>query len=482
MAEILIVDDDKLICEQICSSLTRMGHHSQYALTLRKGLERVASGPFDAVFLDVRLPDGNGLEAIPDFRSAPSSPEVIIITGEGDPNGAELAVRSGAWDYVEKPPSIQHLTLPLLRALQYRAQKNAHTPLKVLHRDGIIGSSIKMKQSLELLAEAASSDANVLITGETGTGKELFARAVHENSSRSERDFVVVDCASLPETLVESVLFGYEKGAYTGAEKTQEGLIKQADGGTLFLDEIGELPLPIQKSLLRVLQERRFRPVGAKKEKKSDFRLVAATNQDVDQLVETGLFRKDLLFRLRTFGIHLCPLRERKDDIKALALHHMMSLCEKNKAETKGFSPEFFEALSSYPWPGNVRELHNTLEKAFFSAGNDPILFPKHLPIPIRVRAARASVGQVETSSVRAAPDEGPSPARSLPSFRHAREAALSEIECRYMQDLMKRTNGSIKKACEVSGLGRARVYALLKKHRISTSGFPLENPHKEPA
>lgn len=478
MAKILIVDDDKLICEQMCASLKELGHSVHYALTLKEGLEQVASGSFDAVFLDVRLPDGNGLAAVSDFRDAPSSPEVIIITGEGDPDGAELAVKSGAWDYIEKPPSVQHLTLPLLRALQYREEKKVKKPLKVLNREGIVGSSAKMKQCLDLLAEAASSDVNVLITGETGTGKELFAQAIHENSGRSDKHFVVVDCAALPETLAESVLFGHEKGAYTGADKAQDGLIKQADGGTLFLDEIGELSSAIQKRFLRVLQEHRFRPVGAEKEVESDFRLMSATNQDLDKMVKTGLFRKDLFFRLRTFSIHLCPLRERAEDIKALALNHMASLCEKHKTQTKGFSPDFFEALGTYDWPGNVRELITTLEKAFVSATNDPTLFPTHLPTHVRVHAARASVVHEGKPSVQASPMEQAPPTRPLPKFREAREAALSEMESSYLENLMKLARGSIQKACEISGLGRARLYVLLKKHGKTRSGLPVDDSH----
>jgi two-component system NtrC family response regulator len=223
-----------------------MGHEALYASNLQRGVETTYSQTVDVVFLDVKLPDGNGLEMLPRVQAAPSLPEVIIMTGFGDPDGAELAIRHGAWDYIQKPSTVEAMTLSLTRALQYREEKKASKSFLTLRREGIVGNSPKMKTCLDLLARVANSDANVLITGETGTGKELFAWAIHDNSGRARKNFVVVDCAALPENLVESILFGHEKGSYTGADKAQEGLILQANGGTLFLDEVGELPLAIQ--------------------------------------------------------------------------------------------------------------------------------------------------------------------------------------------------------------------------------------------
>jgi len=336
MGKVLIIDDDQMFCEMLSDMVTDMGHGVKVAHSLSQGLADALSGPFDVVFLDVRMPDGSGLSALPKIRELSDAPEVIIITGAGDPDGAELAIVNGAWDYIEKQSSIKRMTLPLVRALQYREEKKAKKPLVALKLEGIVGHSPKMRECYDLLAQAADSDANVLIYGETGTGKELFARAIHNNSGRAGKNFVVVDCAALTESLVESALFGYEKGAFTGADKAQVGLIKQADGGTLFLDEVGELPIIMQKAFLRVLQEKRFRPLGARQEVESNFRLVAATNRHLDRLVEEGGFRQDLLFRLRTLSLNLPPLWERLEDVKDLVLFHTGKLCESYGIAQKG--------------------------------------------------------------------------------------------------------------------------------------------------
>ena len=468
MAQVLIIDDDKMLCDMMSRHLEYLGHKTSYTLTLDGGIKAASSGTFDVVFLDVRLPDGSGLNALPIIRKATSSPEVIIITGEGDPEGAELAIKSGAWDYLEKPPSIKEMTLPLMRALQYREEKgNKETPV-TLKREAIVGESPEMRHCLDMLAQAALSDANTLITGETGTGKELFARALHENSPRDQRNFVVLDCTALPVTLVESVLFGHEKGAFTGADKAKEGLIKQADGGTLFLDEVGELPLSIQKAFLRVLQEHRFRPVGARQEVESRFRLVSATNRDLDIMAETGRFRRDLLFRLRSLIIELPPLREHREDINKLIFHYVKKLSERYGIGTKGVSPEFLEVLCAYDWPGNIRELVNTIEGVLASARHEPTLFPRHLPTPLRIQFARNSVDKIGKGK-----NDSESDADSymaLPSLRDVRIAAASEAEKQYLQNMISLTKENFKEVCRISKLSRSRLYELLKKHKISFS------------
>jgi two-component system NtrC family response regulator len=344
--------------------------------------------------------------------------------------------------------------------LQYRQEVTQRKRIPaVLKREGIIGESTAVKQCLDLLAQAAASDANVLITGETGTGKELFARAVHANSPRSGANFVVVDCTVLPERLVESALFGHMRGAFTGADKTQKGLIAQADKGTLFLDEIGELPTDVQKVFLRVLQEHRFRQVGGVSEMISDFRLVAATNRNLDRIADQCGFRRDLFYRISGLTIDLPPLRERREDIKAIAIHHMSRFCERNRIGTKGFLPEFMDTLVHYDWPGNVRELVNAIESALTAARQEQSLGPIHLPTPIRVQQARRKVKFVLQDGDRPAADTVS--ALDFPTFREN----MGRHEQDYIRELMIVAKGDMAAACRLSGLSRSRLYDLVKMH-----------------
>jgi two-component system NtrC family response regulator len=468
VANVLVVDDDRLVFDSLRHVIERMGHRASGVSSVSEALRAVRSQAFDIVFCDVRMPDGSGLDILPEIRAAGLAPEVIIMTGYGDPDGAELAIKKGAWDYIEKPLSVKDVMLTIERALQYREKKQAAATPVALKTDGIVGTSPKLRACLDVLAQAASSDANVLISGETGTGKELFAWAIHQNSPRSGGNFVVVDCAALPETLVESTLFGHVRGAFTGADKPRDGLIKQADGGTLFLDEIGELSISIQKAFLRVLQEHRFRPVGGGQEVSSNFRLVAATNRRLDDMVKSGGFREDLLFRIRTLVLELPPLRETKGDIKDLAVFYVVKFCDQYGVPMKSFSPEFHDVLMAYDWPGNVRELIQALEKAIVSAKDEPVLFPKHLPEHIRIQLARASVLQKKTPAVPLEP--APEWTGKPVSLKEFREAGLVRVEKEYLRSLMQATAGNIGQACRVSGLSRSRLYTLLKKYQISPS------------
>jgi two-component system NtrC family response regulator len=411
----------------------------------------------------VNLPDGNGIEAIQQVRRLSSVPEVVIFTGAGDPDGAELAIKSGAWDYILKSASIQEMTLTLTRALEYRAEKSAKSP-EFLNRKGIIGGSDRINACLDQVAQAAAGDANVLITGETGTGKELFADAIHRNSRRADHSFVVVDCAALPRELVESILFGHEKGAFTGADKSRIGLVKQADHGTVFLDEIGELPLDLQKTFLRVLEERRFRPVGSQRQVDSNFRLVAATNRNLDRLVKDGKFRQDLLFRIRTLLIDLPPLRERSRDIRDLAIHFTDKICDLADLEPKRFAEDFFDALQRYPWPGNVRELLHAMEHAISAARQDKTVFVRHLPSTIRIHLAREGLANGD------AVPAGQNPSDLNRPLAKVREAAVAQAERSYIKALMPSVNGSVEKACQISGLSRSRLYHLMKKYDLQRS------------
>lgn len=464
MADILVIDDDPSICEAMGNLVRRLGHSVTFSPNLTEGSKKVLSQPFDIVFLDVRLPDGNGLEFLPDIQASPSIPEVIIMTGYGDPDGAELSMRHGAWDYIQKPSTPDAIIFSLNRALQYRSEKKTSDPLVNLKRDGIIGSSPKMVACLKIVAQVAASNANVLITGETGTGKEVFARAIHQNSTRSEKAFVVVDCASLPENLVESILFGHVKGAYTGADRPQEGLVLQADGGTLFLDEVGELSPSIQKSFLRVLQEREFRPIGGKQEIKSDFRLIAASNRNLDGMVQQGDFRGDLLFRLKSCTIEIPPLREHPEDIRELVEFYMEDLCRRHNTPRKEISRELLDLFQTHRWEGNVRELIHTLETALINSRYEATLFQKHLPSQMRGQVARCLVTQKEEPILQ---NEVPLP-EIFPKIQEFREKAIADAEEKYLIQLKEHTQGNMKEAIRLSGLSRSRLYSLLKKHHLS--------------
>jgi two-component system NtrC family response regulator len=462
MAEILVVDDDSVLAEMLVEQLGRKGHRAISAPDLASGVRTAREGDFDVVFLDVQLPDGNGLEKIALFADAPSAPEIIIMTGHGDMDGARKAIQCGAWSYLEKPHVLRNLLLPLTRALQYREEKKKITVRPVaLKRDHIIGKAPCLASCLDQVAQAAMTDASVFVTGETGTGKELFARAIHENSPRARKGFVVVDCAALPESLIESILFGHAKGAFTGADRAMRGLIDMADGGTLFLDEVGEMPEVIQKKFLRVLQERQYRAVGGAEEVRSDFRLLSATNRDLDREVERGRFRGDLLYRLRATTIVLPPLRDRKEDIKSLTLAFLARLCNRHKIENKVVTEEFLEHLIAYDWPGNVRELQHALEHVFAGTVHHSTLYAFHLPEHFRVRktvegmqGGKATPWRVSSYGVKAPPEPW--------------KAFKTRMEREYLEILLGSASGSIPEACALSGLSRARLYQLIRQHGVS--------------
>lgn len=466
MANILIIDDDTMFCRMLCKHLGYLGHSVSFALTLGDGIESLQKIPCDLLLLDVQLPDGDGLQALPVIQANSSNPEIIIITGEGDPDGAALAMSNGVWDYLEKPLSTRELNQLMTSALQYRKERGGRTASIGFNREKIVGESVGINRCLDQTMETANSDTNVLLIGETGSGKGLFARTIHENSVRKGNRFVVVDCAVLSESLAESALFGHEKGAFTGADRSREGLVGMADNGTLFLDEVGELTPMLMKKCLRVLEEGKYRPLGSGKELKSDFRLISATNQDLDAMARAGTFRRDLLFRLGAVTIKVPPLRDRPQDIEALFVHNLARLCEHYKIEIKRFAPELVEAMSRYDWPGNVRELIHAVEKMIVSAKYETRLYPRHLPEKIRVHLARASVGGNDAGQRRLLCDSSP----TLTTIREVRDAALNKAEHQYLQELMKLTGRNIKEACRISGLGRTQLYHLLKKYKLTYS------------
>ena len=469
MKSVCIIDDDPEVRETIASLTRKLRLTSESAGTLASGMELLAGENFDVLFLDVRLPDGNGLAALPEIKRLPDAPEVIILTGIGDPDGAELAIQEGVWDYLVKPSPIKQIMLTLQRALRYREERRCdHAPVS-LSLAGCVTVSPRMQPCLDQVAHAAGSNAAVLVTGETGTGKELFARLIHANSARAKGPFVTVDCASLTETLVESTLFGHKKGAFTGADADRVGLVQLANGGTLFLDEVGEMPLSLQKTFLRVLHEKTFRSVGAVVESKSDFRLVAATNRDLEAMVEAGQFRRDLYFRLKTIALALPPLRERPEDIKPLTLAFVDGLCAEYHLPPKGFDAEFLAMLEAYGWPGNVRELRSVLERAFLAAGREKTLYSMHLPQDLRIKVTKSTLERGRQLLERPAQE----PAAPLPGvveapLRQSLKDFKEVMERRYLERLLHEYGRDIAAMVSISGLSRSHFYALLKKNNLA--------------
>ena len=478
VTKILVIDDDIEACETMASLITRLSYQADKAHTLSSGLSLARNNNYDLVFLDVFLPDGNGLDILPELMALPDPPEVIILTGKGNPDGAELAIKGGVWDYLLKPTSIKDITLSLNRALKYRKEKKGAGTSPNALPEGVVGISPGIQASLKLAGKAASSDCNLLITGETGTGKELFASIIHRHSRRSTAKFTVVDCTALSKSLVESTLFGHLKGSFTGAEGDKKGLIKAADGGTLFLDEVGEMPLSIQKIFLRVLQEKQFRPIGSTTEQTSDFRLIAATNRDLEQMAEDGQFRRDLLFRIKTMRINLPPLQQRTGDIMELATFKSNQLCRELGLEVKEFSSDFIDTLGSYSWPGNVRELFNILERAVIDAGNENTLYAVHLPRSLRIEVAKKQISHYDSSKKTQNNPAEPTPLaqnigqqifeeifdRPLPQLKEFKGAA----EKTYLSELIRQCDGNMQHIMDISGLSRSHFYSLLKKYNLS--------------
>lgn len=461
MAKILIVDDDPMFFEPFSFYLEEMGHQCEVAENLHDGLELARAHSYDIVFLDVLLPDASGLEGIVPLKKTASSPEIVMITGQGDSAGAETALKNGAWDYLEKPPSYSDIRLLVGRALEYRKKKHRFHSQELLDRDRIIGNDPSIRDCLEIVAKAAKSDGNVFITGETGTGKALMARAVHINSRRAKANFVTVDCTNLPVNLVENLLFGHTKGVFTGADRDRSGLVAQADGGTLFLDEVGDLHPSAQKSLLNVLQNKRFRPLGSKKEVACDFRVISATNKDLKTMVEAGQFRKDLYFRLVAFHMQLPPLRGRPGDIHLLTRHYVCQICDEFGIDTMGVSKDVMEILTGYEWPGNVRELINVLHTAIASAIDEPMLLPHHLPLDIRIHFRKCSIKgkqPVERKRPRIILEIDMAGFPTLKEFRR-------QAEARYLEQLINASNGDIQAALAMAGVSRSGLYQLMGKH-----------------
>ena len=366
---ILIVDDDKGHLSMLETILKGWGYVTASAMDGGEAVEAVKEHPFDAVLMDVRMARVSGIEALNEIKAFNPAIPVLIMTAYSSVDVAVEAMKLGAYDYLTKPLNFDELKLTLERALEHKrlSEENRHLRETVSSGQplsGIIGTSSAMREVTEMVKVVAPTEATVLITGESGTGKELIARAIHSASNRKKRPLVTINCAALSETLLESELFGHEKGAFTGADRRRDGRFMQADKGTIFLDEIGEISMPMQAKLLRAVQEREIQRVGSDTVQSVDVRILAATNRDLKAEVEAGRFREDLYYRLHVMVLRLPALRERQDDVPLLANFFLERFAEKNRKTLKGFTPLAMDMLIRHPWPGNVRELENTVERA----------------------------------------------------------------------------------------------------------------------
>jgi DNA-binding NtrC family response regulator len=459
---ILIVDDEPDMVDNCARILRRAGYKCLTTSDPQRAVAYVETDRPDLLLTDLKMPEMDGMELLRRARAVDPALPVIVITAFATIESAVDAVKHGAFDYLPKNFSIDQLTVTVERALRQRRlqveNRNLREQLQeTLGLDNVIGRSPSMAQVFELVKKAARSEANILVLGESGTGKELIARAVHANSPRAAQAFVPVDCASLPEALLESELFGHEKGAFTGAVRTKPGLLEAASGGTLFLDEIGELPLALQSKLLRTLQERQVRRVGGTNLVDVDVRLVSATNRDVRAAMAKGDFREELLYRINVIAIMLPPLRERAGDVRLLA-HAFLK--RYGGGRVTGYDEEAMDALERYAWPGNVRELQNVVERACALADTATVTrrdLPEHLLQGVRLAQAAATTLPAD-AHLADTTDLG---------LKDAKEKWMSVLEASYLRDLLNRHGGNITAAAKTAGIDRKTFHRLLTKHAI---------------
>jgi len=453
LSRILIVDDDPGHLTTLKTITRSWGYAVETADDGDNAVERVTTDPFDLVLMDVRMAKMGGIEALEQIKAYNPSIPVIIMTAYSSVESAVDALKAGAYDYLIKPLDFEVLKLTLERAREHAGLKAENELLKrKLQADpdtpNIIGKSAAMRALLEMLAMAAPSEATVLINGESGTGKELIARSLHVNSPRKDQPLVIVNCAAITETLLESELFGHEKGAFTGADRRREGRFMQADRGTIFLDEIAETTPTMQAKLLRVLQQKEIQRVGGEVVIPVDVRIVAATNRDLEVEVAGGRFREDLFYRLNVMPLNMPPLRQRLDDIPLLADYFLKRYAEKNRKPVKGFTPMAMDMLLKYDWPGNVRELENAIERAVILLTGDHIT-EKQLPLNI----------------VRKDPDLDRSEASASPPPDGSR--SLEEIEKEAIAATLQATDGNKSEAARRLGITRKTLHNKLKSYGI---------------
>jgi DNA-binding NtrC family response regulator len=455
---ILILDDEPDVATSSVRILESAGYRCVATSKPEEALRLLESERPDLFLTDPRMPGKDGMEMLRLAHQIDPQMPVVMLTGYASLESAVAAVKAGAFDFLPKSFSNDQLRLSVERALTKRRLELENVHLRDQLRgafgfENIVGRSVALQQVLELVRKAARSDANVLILGESGTGKELIARAVHANSPRAAQPFVPVDCASLPENLLESELFGHEKGSFTGAVNAKQGLMETAERGTLFLDELGELPLGLQAKLLRSLQEREIRRVGGTRQIGIDVRIVSATNRDLRGLVAAGRFREDLYYRVNVIDVALPPLRERAGDIELLATSFLRRYGGSGRAAVKGFEPEVMIALETYNWPGNIRELQNVIERACALVAREMITLaelPAHLRTPVPQTA-------------------GPRPAEPVGklTLKETKERWIAQLEAAYVADLLKQEGGNVSEVARKAGVDRKTIHRLLNKHGI---------------
>ena len=446
---ILVVDDDQAHRTMLRTLLSGWGYKIVEADDGQVAIEKVHEQAFDMILMDIRMLKVSGLEALDGIKTYNPAIPVIIMTAYSSVETAVEALKKGAYDYLTKPLDFDELRLAMERAMDHSQLKEENRLLRETlgsHFDiqNIIGRSTAMVKLLETVAQVAPSEATVLITGDSGTGKELIAGAIHFNSPRKDGSFVKVNCAAITETLLESELFGHEKGAFTGAHRLKEGRFRQADGGSLFLDEVSEMSLGMQVKLLRALQEREITRVGGEEVIKVDVRVIAATNKDLIQEIESGRFREDLYYRLNVVTLNVPLLRERKEDIPLLAQHFLSTFAEKNRKQIKGFTPQAMDQLLKYDWPGNVRELMNAVERAVVLSRSE-YLDEQDLPLVIKDALS----------------DEEKSPSRdAVPA-----DLPLEDVEKATILKTLESTDGNKSEAARRLGITRKTLHKKLKKY-----------------
>jgi DNA-binding NtrC family response regulator len=452
--KVLIVDDEREMLANCARILRRCGYECMTADTSDQGLALVRTAEPDVVLVDLRMPGKSGIDIVKVVKARHPDIEVVLMTAYATIETAVDAIKQGAFDYLPKP-----FTANQLQAVIQRTLRQKQTAVDVRRVKGelaarpevgdMVGKSEAMVTLREHIRKIAATEATVLITGESGTGKELVARSLHQFSRRSTLPFVPIDCAALPESLLESELFGHEKGAFTGASLSRPGLFELAHTGTLFLDEVAELPLPLQAKLLRVLEARQLRRLGGRQLINVDVRLIAATNRDLGKALEAGRFREDLFYRLNVIPIHVPPLRERRGDIPLLAMHFLLNASPGTPSNPRRFAPEAMVLLDHYSWPGNVRELKNTVERAR-ALVNQEYIQPDDLPAPVRHPS-----GELTDRLT------------SLHSFKAAKQEIVTEFEERSLRELMERSRWNIAQAARTSGVHRKTIERKLKRYNL---------------